>query len=80
VQWHQQANGYLPGALVLDWKETGGPPVAASISPGYGTSVIKNLIPYELGGVVDLVFAPEGVRCRLEIPGKWLNEADRPLG
>ena len=80
VHWHQQANGYLPGALVLDWKEAGGPPVAASISPGYGTSIIKNLIPYELGGVVDLVFAPEGVRCRLEIPGKWLTDADRPLG
>jgi len=65
--------------LVLDWKETGGPPVQASISTGYGTSVVKNLIPYELGGVVDLMFAPEGVRCRLEIPQKWLNDAERPL-
>ena len=79
VQWHQRANGYLPGALVLDWKETGGPRVPTSISPGYGTSVVKNLIPYELGGVVDLAFAPEGVRCRLEIPLTWLNNADRPL-
>ena len=41
--------------------------------------MFKDLIPYELGGVVDFVFAPEGVRCRLEIPGKWLNKADRPL-
>jgi PAS domain S-box-containing protein len=80
VQWRQRANGRVPGALVLDWIETGGPRVPASISPGYGTSVIKNLIPYELGGVVDLVFAPEGVRCRLEIPLKWLNDANRPLG
>jgi PAS domain S-box-containing protein len=80
VQWHKRANAHVPETLVLDWKETGGPPVPASISPGYGTSVIKDLIPYELGGVVDLVFAPEGVRCRLEIPRKWLNNADRPLG
>jgi PAS domain S-box-containing protein len=79
VQWHQRANGHVPGALVLDWKETGGPRVPTSITPGYGTSVVKDLIPYELGGVVDLVFAPEGVRCRLEIPGKWLSDADRPL-
>ena len=79
VQWHQRANGHVPGALVLDWKETGGPPVPTSISPGYGTSVVKDLIPYELGGVVDLVFAAEGVRCRLEIPRKWLNNPDRPL-
>jgi two-component sensor histidine kinase len=79
VQWHQRANGHLPGALVLDWQETGGPPVAALISTGYGTNVVKNLIPFELGGVVDLVFATEGVRCTLEIPRKWLNDAERPL-
>ena len=79
VRWHHRANGHVPGALVLDWKETGGPRVPASISPGYGNSVIKDLIPYELGGVVDLVFAAEGVRCRLEIPRKWLNDADGPL-
>jgi two-component sensor histidine kinase len=60
VQWHQRACGHVPGALVLDWKETGGPLVPTSISPGYGTSVIKDLIPYELGGVVDLVFAAKG--------------------
>ena len=80
VQWHQRADGHVPGALVLDWKETGGPLVPTSISPGYGISVIKDLIPYELGGAVDLVFAAEGVWCRLEIPRKWLNNADRPLG
>jgi len=79
VQWHLRAIAHVPEALVLDWKETDGPPVPALISPGYGTSVIKELIPYELGGVVDLVFAVEGVRCRLEIPQKWLNDADRPL-
>jgi PAS domain S-box-containing protein len=57
--------------LVLEWRETGGPPVAAYVSPGYGTSLIRNLIPYELGGTVDLVFAPDGVSCRIEI--SWRN-------
>jgi len=57
VQWHQRANEHIPGALVLEWKETGGPLVPASISPGHGTSVVKDLIPYELGGVVDMVFS-----------------------
>ena len=79
VQWRQQTSGHAPGTLVLDWKETAGPPIPASISPGYGTSVIKELMPYELGGAVDLVFAPEGVKCRLEIPQKWLKDANRPL-
>ena len=79
VRWHQRAIGHGPEALVLDWKEAGGPPVRALISPGYGTTVIKELIPFELGGVVDLVFAPDGVRCRLEIPRNWLNDPDHPL-
>jgi len=35
--------------------------------------VIQNLIPYELGGAVDYELAREGVRCRLEIPAKWLQ-------
>jgi len=39
---------------------------------GYGRNVITELVPYELGGTARLLFAPEGVRCRLEIPGKWL--------
>jgi hypothetical protein len=42
-----------------------------------GTSVIRDLIPYELGGTVDLVHAPEGVRCRLEIPAHWLSSRDQ---
>jgi len=79
VQWHRRPSEDALGALVLDWKETGGPPVPASLSSGYGTSVVKDLVPYELGGVVDMVFAPEGVQCRLEIPGRWLIDADGPL-
>jgi len=75
VQWHQRAIQDVPEALVIDWIETGGPSAPASISPGYGTSVIKELIPYELGGMVNLLFTPEGVRCRLEIPRKWLNDS-----
>ena len=45
----------------------------APSAPGYGTSVIRELIPYELGGAVDYVIAVDGVRCKLEIPAKWLR-------
>jgi two-component sensor histidine kinase len=71
VRWRRQSNG---GKLVLEWVETGGPQLAATTETGYGTRVIREIIPYELGGVVDFVLAPEGARCRLEIPGKWLND------
>jgi two-component sensor histidine kinase len=53
--------------LVFEWRELGGPPVAAKASSGYGTSLIRDLIPHELGGTVNLVFAPDGVNCKIEI-------------
>ena len=53
--------------LVFEWRELGGPSVAANASSGYGTSLIRDLIPYELAGTVDLVFAPDGVNCKIEI-------------
>jgi two-component sensor histidine kinase len=62
-----------PDGLVLEWFETGGPPVVAHSVPGYGTRVILDLIPYELAGIVDYVLAADGVRCKLEIPAKWVR-------
>ena len=72
VRWCKPAHGRLNGKLVLEWRETGGPSVITPGATGYGTSVICDLIPYELGGAVDYELTREGARCRLEIPGKWL--------
>jgi PAS domain S-box-containing protein len=75
VRWRRQSNGGSDRNLVLEWWETGGPPVAAPNAAGYGTSVIRELIPYELGGAVDYVLAHKGARCILEIPAKWLSSS-----
>jgi PAS domain S-box-containing protein len=80
VNWRRQPNGGSGGNLVLAWRETGGPLVVEPNAPGYGTSVIRDLIPYELGGSVDFVLAPEGARCMLEIPAKWLSDSSRRRG
>lgn len=68
VSWDNRSNGDAAASLVLVWQERGGPPAAAKVSPDYGTSLIRDLIPYELGGAVDLAFAPDGVNCRIELP------------
>ena len=60
--------------MILEWAETGGPTVKAPSRSGYGTSVIGDLIPYELGGKVDLAFACDGLRCRMEIPAGWVSK------
>jgi hypothetical protein len=68
VSWERTPNGHATENLVLAWRELGGPPVTASVPSGYGTTLIRNLVPHELGGKVDVVFPPEGVSCRIEIP------------
>ena len=40
--------------------------------------MIRNLIPYELGGTVDYVLAPDGASCKLVIPAKWLSHRTQP--
>jgi two-component sensor histidine kinase len=67
VRWHRLSNGSAPARIRLEWHELGGPSVTAPANPGYGTSVIRDLIPYEQGGTVDLKFNPDGVRCVIEI-------------
>jgi two-component sensor histidine kinase len=66
VSWHCRPTG--PAAtMILDWRELGGPPAPSEVQSSYGTNLIRNLIPHELGGTVDLVFVAEGVNCRIEI-------------
>ena len=69
VQWYQ----LLRDRLVIHWQEIGGPAVPPSRAYGFGASVIQDLIPYELSGTVDYVLASEGVRCKFEIPAKWIE-------
>jgi PAS domain S-box-containing protein len=79
IRWDRRLNGRRLSNLVLEWREVGGPWVNAPGKSSYGTSTIRDLIPYEFGGAVDLVFAPEGVRCRLELPPEWLVNMGEPI-
>ena len=72
VQWRWLQNG-RHDRLLIEWQESGGPPVLAPSRSGYGTTIIRELIPFEFGGEVELSFASGGTRCRLEIPGEWAN-------
>jgi PAS domain S-box-containing protein len=54
--------------LTITWRELGGSPITAPVQSGYGLSLIRDLVPHELGGTVDLTFQPDGARCKIEIP------------
>jgi PAS domain S-box-containing protein len=76
VRWRWLQNG-AHDRLLIEWQEIGGPRVLAPSRPGYGTSIIRELIPFELGGEVELSFAPDGTKCRLEISGEWARKDKR---
>jgi two-component sensor histidine kinase len=81
VRWSLTRNGHANSALCIDWQETGGPQLVRPVlnRAGFGTNVIRELVPYELGGTVDYAFAPDGVICKFKIPARWVcisgNEA-----
>jgi len=68
VQWGCRSNASSQSLLTIRWQEIGGPPVRVPTRRGYGTSVICELIPYELGGTVDINYMADGVQCRIEFP------------
>ncbi len=72
VCWRQQPNGQGENQLRLEGQDRGGASVVSQSRCGYGSSVIRDLIPYELGGTIELVHSLEGVRCNLEIPAHWI--------
>ena len=77
VHWDCHSHGDAGASLTIEWREFGGPPIVGPIQSSYGTNLIRELTPHELGGKVDLVFAAEGVCCRIEIP---LEERRPPVG
>ena len=74
LRWRWLRNGST-SRLAIDWQEIGGPQVLPPRQHGYGTGVISELIPFELGGTVELAFPGDGVRCRMEIPAEWVSGA-----
>src|SRR5262249_52450960 len=62
------SGGDTAAVMTIIWRELGGPPIGAPVRSSYGSSLIRDLIPHELGGAVDLTFPSDGACCRIEIP------------
>ncbi len=69
VSW-ECTGAEVTAMLTITWRELGGPPIAAPVRCGYGSRLIRDLIPFELGGTVDLSFQTEGACCEICIPLK----------
>jgi two-component sensor histidine kinase/CheY-like chemotaxis protein len=63
--------------LVLQWVESGGPPVQPPCSEGYGTRVIGASVERQLDGSATFDWQPDGLRFAMSIP---LGEKSKPNG
>ena len=68
VKWEERGEANGPRNLVLTWREFGGPPVSRPTREGYGSTVIRELVRYEIGGVTTLTFEPGGVAAEIIVP------------
>ena len=57
LRWRRLRNG-KQGRLAIEWQEFGGPTVLVPEQSSYGTNVIRELIPFELGGTRTWIFPP----------------------
>lgn len=55
-------------ALVLDWRESGGPSATQPERRGFGLRFIRGAAERELGGKVDFDFTSAGMLCRIAAP------------
>jgi two-component sensor histidine kinase len=76
VTWAGKSNGRLSEGIVVEWRETGAPLVAHPGRSGYGTNLIRDLLPHEIGGAVELAFTVEGVSCKIKLPPALLTNYD----
>src|SRR5690606_32942555 len=63
------------GRLSLNWREVSGPPVTSPTREGFGTRLITSGLKRQLRGEVEIRYAPEGLRCVIDIP---LDDPEHP--
>lgn len=66
-----------PGALTINWVETGGCAVSGSPVKGFGMRLLQRSIERELNGKAEVRFEPCGLRCLMTIP--WIEPSEGSL-
>ncbi len=65
VSWQVCANGGRN--LLLEWRESGGPPVKAPKQCGFGTTLIARTLEVH-GGEASMLYASDGITSRIRLP------------
>lgn len=62
------AQGGAGRTLILDWVETGGPPVAVPERKGFGSTLLQRVLAQQCNAVVAIEYDPAGLRFHFEAP------------
>ncbi len=73
LTWERSENG----SIWLSWRESGGPQVKAPTEPGFGTTLIQQIIESQLGGTFRAHWDSEGYGMMMSLPETAL-QSDRP--
>ncbi|APH71745.1 sensor histidine kinase [Aquibium oceanicum] len=57
-------------SLEIEWRERGGPQVTPPQRQGFGRTLITRSMQYSKDGGAEISFEPEGIVCRISIPGE----------
>ncbi len=72
IEWQHNRDG----SLTFDWKESGGKPVAKPTRQGFGSTIIQQSIPHELGGKAVLDYAILGLEAQFILPARHIVIGD----
>jgi light-regulated signal transduction histidine kinase (bacteriophytochrome) len=73
VKWSTSTGG----DFLLEWKESGTRIVAKPERRGFGSRLISDVIPYDLGGTARMEFEPDGLRASFQIPARFVTRVSR---
>ncbi|GJE72478.1 Blue-light-activated histidine kinase [Methylorubrum podarium] len=65
--------------LHLDWRESGGPPVAPPTRQGFGSRLLQRVLTTQVQAQITTDYAPEGFHLTLAAPLPERNPALNPL-
>ena len=66
VAWRVNPDSGRPH-VKIDWREQRGPMVATPTRYGFGSRLIERSVIQDLGGKIELTYAPDGFRCSMDL-------------
>lgn len=75
LSWARGTDAEGADALVLNWTESGGPPVGPPSRRGFGRMLLERVLAADFSGEIRIDFVPSGVVFRLVAPWAALSES-----